>query len=386
MMKKFVAVLMAMLMVIPAFAMAEGAQVVKIGVFEPASGDSGAGGKQEILGMQYANTIAPTVEIGGQTYNVELVYADNGSSADKAPSAAQQLVSEGVSVVLGSYGSGVSIAGSQYFADAGIPAIGVSCTNPQVTSGNTHYFRICFLDPFQGTVLANYAFKELGATTAYCLAELGNDYDVGLAHYFQKAFEALGGKVISETFPTGTSDFTSYLNNATGYGAQVFFAPCSIAYSTQIINQAAGLAVNYPLMGGDTWDSNKVVESATGTAVKVLVSTFYQEGGDEAFDSGIKAWMNENAEALTNNGGNDMVAAVTAMGYDAYFTALEALKLAGSTDGKAVNEALWNVSYTGVTGAIAFDTTGDAVRDAAYIKTVNTETGAWDFVAVQGVE
>ena len=102
-MKKIVAILLAVLMMIPAFALGE--NVVKIGVFEPASGDSGAGGKQEMLGMQYANSVQPTVEIGGETYTVELVYADNGSSADKAPSAAQQLVSEGVSVVLGSYGS-----------------------------------------------------------------------------------------------------------------------------------------------------------------------------------------------------------------------------------------------------------------------------------------
>ncbi|MEG0741237.1 MAG: ABC transporter substrate-binding protein [Clostridia bacterium] len=383
-MKKVLAVLLTILLVIPSFALGE--NVVKIGVFEPASGDSGAGGKQETLGIQYANAVQPTVDIGGQTYTVQLVYADNGSSADKAPSAAQQLVSEGVSVVLGSYGSGVSIAGSPYFADAGIPAIGVTCTNPQVTAGNTHYFRICFLDPFQGTVLANYAFKELGVTTAYCLAELGNDYDVGLCHYFQQAFEALGGMVISETFPTGNSDFTSYLNTATAAGAGVFFAPCSIAYSTQIINQAAAQNVAFPLMGGDTWDSNKVIEAAKGTTAKVLISTFYQEGGNAEFDNGIKAWINTNAEALTNNGGNDMIAAISAMGYDAYFVALEALKGAGSTDSKAVNEALWKISYNGVSGAIVFDEIGDAIRDTAYIKTANTQTGAWDFVAVQSVK
>jgi len=384
-MKKFVAILLAVLMMIPSFALGE--NVVKIGVFEPASGDSGAGGKQEMLGMQYANTIAPTVEIGGETYKVELVYADNGSSADKAPSAAQQLVSEDVSIVLGSYGSGVSIAGSPIFAQAGIPAIGVTCTNPQVTVGNTHYFRICFLDPFQGTVLANYAFKELGVTTAYCLAELGNDYDVGLVHYFKQAFEALGGMVIDETFPTGTSDFTSYLNNASAIGAGVFFCPVSIAYSTQIINQAAAMNVTYPVMGGDTLDSNKVVEAANGTNVQVLVSTFYQEGGNAEFDAGFKAWMNSDAEALTNNGGNDMIAAVSVMGYDAYFVALEALKAAGTTDSKAINDALWNVTYEGVSGAIAFDaTTGDALRDTAYIKAVDAANGAWNFVAVQGVE
>ena len=383
-MKRYLAIFLAVLMMIPTFAMAEG--VVKIGVFEPASGDSGAGGKQEMLGMQYANAVQPTVEIGGETYKVELVYADNGSSTDKAPSAAQQLVSEGVSVVLGSYGSGVSIAGSQYFADAGIPAIGVSCTNPQVTQGNSHYFRICFLDPFQGTVLANYAFKELGARTAYCLAELGNDYDVGLCHYFQQAFEAMGGMVISDTFPTGNSDFTSYLSNATAIGAEVFFCPVSIAYSSQIISQAAGQNVSYPILGSDTLDNNKVAEAAKGTNVKVIITTFYQEGGSPEFDEGFKAWLNSDSEYLTNNGGNDMISAVSVMGYDAYFTALEALKAAGSTDSKAVLAALPSVKLTGVTGEITFDETGDAIRDSAYIKSVNTETGAWDFVAVQTVE
>ena len=383
-MKRYLAIFLAVLMMIPTFAMAEG--VVKIGVFEPASGDSGAGGKQEMLGMQYANSVQPTIDIGGETYKVELVYADNGSSTDKAPSAAQQLVSEGVSVVLGSYGSGVSIAGSQYFADAGIPAIGVTCTNPQVTAGNSHYFRICFLDPFQGTVLANYAFKELGARTAYCLAELGNDYDVGLCHYFQQAFEAMGGMVISDTFPTGNSDFTSYLSNATAIGAEVFFCPVSIAYSSQIISQAAGQNVSYPILGSDTLDNNKVAEAAKGTNVKVIITTFYQEGGSPEFDEGFKAWLNSDSEYLTNNGGNDMISAVSVMGYDAYFTALEALKAAGSTDSKAVLAALPSVKLTGVTGEIAFDETGDAIRDSAYIKSVNTETGAWDFVAVQTVE
>ncbi len=381
MMKKLFAFVLVLCLASACFA----EEVVKIGVYEPASGDSGAGGKQEMLGMQYANKITPYVEIGGVKYKVELVYADNGSSTDKAPSAAQQLVSSKVSIVLGSYGSGVSIAGSQYFADAGIPAVGVTCTNPQVTAGNKHYFRVCFLDPFQGTVLANYAYKVLGARTAYCLAELGNDYDVGLAHYFQEAFEKLGGKVISDTFPTGNSDFTSYLTNAAMYGADVFFCPVSLAYSTQIIAQAAGQGAKFPILGGDTLDSNKVVEAAKGTNVKVVVSTFYQEGGSKEFDEGFKAWLNEDKEAFTNNGGNDMISAVSAMGFDAYYVALMALKAAGSTDPRKVNEALWNVKYNGVSGAIAFDETGDAARDSAYIKSVNNEKGEWEFVAVQKV-
>ena len=112
-MKKLLAILLVLCMVIPAAALGE--EVVKIGVYEPATGDSGAGGKQEMLGMQYANELFPTVKIGDTEYKVELVYADNGSSSDKAPSAAQKLVSENVSVVLGSYGSSVSNAGKPYF-------------------------------------------------------------------------------------------------------------------------------------------------------------------------------------------------------------------------------------------------------------------------------
>ena len=362
-----------------------GNKVGKIGVFEPQTGDNGAGGKQEILGMQYANDVQPTVEIGGETYDVQLEIVDNRTTAENGPSAASELVNRGVSVVLGSYGSGVSMAGGKVFEEAGIPAIGVTCTNPQVTSDCSVYFRICFLDPFQGTVLANYAYNELGVSTAYVLGMLGSDYDQGLVYYFTEAFEDLGGTVVAESFPEGTANFVSYINNAKSAGAGVIFAPVSINYAQLIVEAADAQGFDGALLGSDTRDSNKVIESAKGKNISAFVTTFYQEGGNEAFDSGIKEWINANADAKTNNGGNDMIAAVTAMGYDAYFTALEALKAAGSTAPADILAALPGVTYTGVSGEIAFDDIGDAKRDAAYIKTANTETGAWDFVTVQTV-
>ena len=362
-----------------------GNKIVKIGVFEPQTGDNGAGGKQEILGMQYANYVQPTVEIGGETYDVKLEIVDNRTSAENGPSAAAELVNRDVSIVLGSYGSGVSMAGGKVFEEAGIPAIGVTCTNPQVTSDCSVYYRICFLDPFQGTVLANYAFNELGVKTAYVLGMLGSDYDQGLVYYFTEAFKALGGEVVSDSFPEGTANFVSYINNAKSAGAGVIFAPVSINYAQLIVEAADAQGFDGSLLGSDTWDSNKVIESAKGKNISAFVTTFYQEGGNADFDSGIKEWINANADAKTNNGGNDMVAAVTAMGYDAYFTALEAIKAAGSTEPKAVLEALPGVSYEGVSGKIEFDEIGDAKRDSAFIKTANTETGAWDFVKVQSV-
>lgn len=362
-----------------------GDKVVRIGVFEPSTGDSASGGKKEMLGMQYANSETPTVEVGGETYTVELVYADNGSTTDKAPTAASQLVSEGVALVLGSYGSGVSIAGGPIFGDAGIPAIGVTCTNPNVTAGNDYYFRICFLDPFQGTVLANFAKDKFSATTAYCLGEAGNEYDQGLIAYFEQAFTAAGGTVIKDSFPTNNSDFNSYLNKAKDQGADVIFTPVSIAYATQIITQAADLGITAPFLGSDTLDDNMVLEAAKGTDVQLYVSTFYQEGGDPDFDAGIKEYINTADGALEANGGNDTIAAVSAMGYDAYYVALEAIKAAGSVEPADIKAALWDVTYDGVSGHIEFDdTNGDAVRDTAYIKH-STNDGAWELEGVQTV-
>ena len=367
-------------------AASSGDKVVKIGVFEPQTGDNGAGGKQEVLGMQYANYVQPTVEIGGETYDVKLEIVDNRTTAENGPSAASELMNRGVSIVLGSYGSGVSMAGGTVFQEAGVPAIGVTCTNPQVTSDCSVYYRICFLDPFQGTVLANYAYKELGVTTAYTLAMLGSDYDQGLVYYFSEAFKALGGTVTSEDFPEGNANFVSYINNAKSAGAGVIFAPVSTNYAQLIIEAAGAQGFEGHLLGSDTWDNNMVIESAKGKSVNVEITTFYQEGGAPEFDAGIKEWMNSNADALTNNGGNDMVSAVTAMGYDAYFVALEAIKAAVSTDPAAVLAALPGVSYTGVSGLIEFDEIGDAKRDAAYIKAANTESGEWEFVKVQGID
>ena len=386
-MKKVLAMVLALCMVLSLTACGTAKKadekVIKIGVFEPSSGDSASGGKKEILGMQYANSLTPEIELGGETYKIELVYGDNGSSTDKAPSAASSLVSAGVSVVLGSYGSGVSIAGGPKFEEAGLAAIGVTCTNPNVTAGNDYYYRICFLDDFQADVLANFAMDNFDAKVAYCLGESGNEYDQGLIAFFKQVFEAAGGKVITDSFPTGNSDFTSYLNKAKSEGADVIFTPVSIAYAVQIIAQADDLNIEAPFLGSDTLDDNMVLDAIAGSDLQLFVSTFYQEGGDEEFDAGIKKYINGNAEALAANGGNDTISAVTAMGFDAYYVALEAIAKAGSGDKAAIKAALPEVTYEGVSGAIAFNEIGDAVRDTAFIKTADTANAVWVLETVQ---
>lgn len=379
-MKKVLAIVMAMAMIfgLAACGSAEAGKdgdTVYIGIYEPQTGDNGAGGKQEILGIQYANSICPTVELGGKTYKVELVIADNESSNDKAVSAATKLISAGCSIALGSYGSGVSMAAADTFEEAGVPAMGISCTNALVTADNDIYFRICFIDPDQGTIDAN-LINSMGIKNVYVLSMLGEDYGSGLASYFQKEAERLGMTVTADSFPEGNSDFTSYLTNAKNAGAEAIFAPCSTGYAQQIIAQSAAMDFIVPLVAGDTWDSGVISDAcaATGKDVQVYCSTFYAEGKDVEFEKALKDWINGDQDNLKNNAGSDELSAVTLLGYDAYMVAIEALKAADSADPKAVKEALPGVNYTGITGEIKFKEGGDADRHDAFIKTYSSET------------
>ncbi len=341
-----------------------GGKVIKIGVFEPLTGENGGGGFQEALGMRYANEVYPTVKIGGETYKIELVEVDNKSDKTEAVSAAQNLISKDVSVILGSYGSGVSIAAGEFFAEAKIPAIGASCTNPQVTLGNDYYFRVCYLDPFQGTVMANYAFQE-GAKNAAVITQLGDDYSSGLGNYFVTAFKELAGNdsiVSEEQFQTNQTDFKAILTNVKAANPDVIFAPSSMTTAPLIIKQARELGITATIMAGDTWENSSVIENAGKYAEGVVLSTFYDEA-DPATEEANKQ--------------SEIIPAVSALGYDSYIVALEAIKQAGSTDTTAIRDALAKVEIDAVTGHISFDENGDAKKDIAFIKTV--KDGAFEF-------
>ncbi len=365
------------------------AKVIKVGIFQPASGGNGAGGKQESLGIYYANSVKPTVTIDGEEYTIELVEVDNQSDNAKAVTAAQSLITSGVSVVVGSYGSGVSIAAGQIFADAKTPAIGASCTNPQVTEGNDYYFRICFLDPFQGTVMANFAYED-GARNAAILTEAGDDYSVGLGHYFGKAFQELGGTTTDIQFQTGETDFSAIMASLASGEFDVLFAPSSIESAPLIIKQARDAGIDYPIMAGDTWENESIITNAGEYAHSVFLSAFFDPNDTSAaamdFVSGYTEWLNADQSRLTNNGGSDGVAGVSALGYDAYMVAIAALEAAQSVDGDAICEALNSLQYTGVTGECAsFDENGDPAKDMAYIKTIDVENGTFVFLQTQSV-
>ena len=165
----------------------------------------------------------------------------------------------------------------KFFADAHIPAIGASCTNPQVTLGNDYYFRIAYLDPFQGTIMANYA-KQSGAKRAAVITQLGDDYSSGLGSYFVQAFQGDGVEVVrQEQFQTNQSDFKAILTNIKAQKPDFIFAPSSITTAPLIIKQARELGITAVLGAGDTWENSTIIENAGSSAEGIVFSTFFDE-------------------------------------------------------------------------------------------------------------
>ncbi|MGL4606607.1 MAG: ABC transporter substrate-binding protein [Eubacteriaceae bacterium] len=373
-MKKIVALMLSVMMVV---ALVTGCSsgsttsssddVIKIGVFEPLTGANAAGGELEVEGVKLANQLRP--EVLGK--KVELVIADNKSDKAEATTAAARLIEKDkVVAMLGSWGSSLSIAAGDVVKSNKVPAIGISCTNPQVTEGNDYYFRVCFIDPFQGTVMANYAANTLKAKKAAIIQEVSNDYSVGLAKFFTDAFVKLTGDpnaiVATGNYNTGDQDFNGILTNIKAANPEVIFAPGNYTESALIIKQARALGITAPFIGGDTWETNEFITVGGADVEGAVMSTFFDD--TNPINEAGKLFVEEYKKAYPNR---DNIAAVTALGYDAYNLTLDAIERAGSTDPQAIRDAIaTTVDFQGATGPITINENGDAVKAEAIIKTV----------------
>ena len=342
---------------------AAAAGAVKVGVFLPLTGDNAAGGELELRGIKLANKLHP--EINGK--KIELVIADNKS--DKAESAnvvARLIEKDKVKVILGSYGSSLSMAAGNIVKDSKVPAIGTSCTNPQVTKGNEYYFRACFIDPFQGTVMANYAFKK-GAKKVAIVQEVSNDYSVGLAKFFKEAFEKLAGPgsvVDIANYQTGDKDFTAQLTNLKAKNPDAVFAPGNFTESALLVKQARQLGIKVPFMGGDTWETQDFVNVGGKDVDGVAFSS--------AFDSTKAATPEAKAflDAYAKEYKGEQPGGLTALAYDSYLIALNAMKAAGVEDSKKIRDAIASTKdLETTTGKTTLNADGDPIKSAV-IKTV----------------
>ena len=338
--------------------------VIKIGVFEPLTGANGAGGADEYDGIKLANKLSP--EVLGK--KVQLVVVDNKSDKVEAANAATVLAQkEKVNAVLGSWGSSLSMAGGPIFAEAKIPAVAVSATNPAVTKGNDFYFRVCFLDPFQGTVGAAYAFNELKAKKVAVIREVSNDYSVGLAKFFVDHFVKLSGDeksiVATADYNTGDQDFSAQLTNIKQFEPDVIFAPGNYTESALIIKQARDLGITAKFIGGDTWDINAFLEVGGAAVEGAIVSTFF--ANDVPINKTSEAFLKSFRDEYKKE-----PPAVAALGYDAYLVVLDAIKRANSAEPEKIREALTQTKdFEGSAGSITINAERNADK-AAVFKTV----------------
>jgi branched-chain amino acid transport system substrate-binding protein len=342
--------------------------VIKIGVFEPMTGANAAGGAMEVEGIRLANELFPTVEVGGKTYKVELAIADNKSDKVEAANAVQRLIDlDKVRVILGSWGSSFAIAGGEVARDARIPVIGLSCTNQLVTLGNDYYFRVCFIDPFQGTVMANYAFNDLKAKTVVIVQEISNDYSVGLAKSFSDNFKSLTGNpnavLATVNYNTGDQDFSAQLTTIRSLNPDVIFAPGNYTESALVIQQARGLGIATPFIGGDTWETPEFIDVGGASVEGAVFSTFF--ASEVAASPVAESFLKEYRARY-----NKEPAAVTALGYDGYLVALDAIKRAGSIEPQAIRDAIAKTQgFVGAAGTVTLDENGDATK-SAFLKSV----------------
>ena len=340
---------------------------IKIGVFEPMTGANAAGGALELEGVRLANELYPTVTAGGKEYKVELVVADNKSDKVEAANAVQRLVDkEKVKVVLGSWGSGYSIAAGPIVQEAKVPAMGLTCTNPLVTKDNPYYFRVCFIDPFQGTVGGKFATETLGAKRAAVLYDIQNDYSVGLEENFVKAFEAGGGTVVArESYSTGDKDFNAQLTKIKNANPDVVYLPDYYGTVALIARQLRMQGITSPIVGADGWDG------LTGNAGDEVLNGFYSN--HYAVDSTVPAVQKFVSSFRTKY--NSAPNSFAALGYDCVYMLRDAIVKAGTLDAAAVRTALEATNGDYVTGHLTFDERHNPVKSAVMLELVRGTDG-----------
>lgn len=338
--------------------------VVKVGVFLPLTGDNAAGGELELRGIKLANQLHP--EVLGR--KVELVVADNKSDKAEAASVAARLIEKDkVSVLVGSYGSSLSMAAGNIVKENKVPAVGTSCTNPQVTANNDYYFRACFIDPFQGKVMAEYAHQN-GFKKVAIVQEVSNDYSVGLAKFFREEFVKLTGDENSivdvANYQTGDKDFTAILTNIKALNPDAVFAPGNFTESALLVKQARQLGIDAQFMGGDTWETQEFIDVGGKDVEGVALSTAFDR--EKASTEEAKKFL----DAYTKEY-NGEPSALTAMAYDAYLIAVSGIEKAGTaTDTVKIRDAIAATKdLECVTGMTTLDENGDPIKGVV-IKTV----------------
>jgi branched-chain amino acid transport system substrate-binding protein len=297
---------------------------------------------------------------------LKILVEDDQSKPEEAATAVTKLINQNhVVAMIGEVSSSRSLAAAPVCQANAVPMVSPSSTNPRVTQIGDYIFRVCFIDPFQGSVMAKFAANTLKAKRVAILVDVRNDYSVGLQTFFRENFRQLGGQIVSEqSYSQGDSDFRAQLTRIKAINPDAIYVPGYYTEVGTIARQARELGITAPLLGGDGWDSPKLFEIGGDALNGCYLSNHYSVDDPspavQKFVGDYKARYKQTPDALA------------ALGYDAAKILADAMSRAGSAEGPKVRDALAATKdFPGVTGKITINKDRNAVKPAVVLKVEN---------------
>src|SRR5262245_47785793 len=368
------------------------------GCNKPSDGGAGSGaimvgeyasltGKEATFGVSsHEGTLLAIEEInaagGVLGKKLQLLTEDDLSKPGEPATVVNKLISrDGVIAILGEVASSRSLEAAPICQQNKIPMISPSSTNPKVTQVGDFIFRVCFIDPFQGTVMANFATKTLKAKKVAIFTDVKSDYSKGLAKFFKESFVDSSGQIVAELdFNGGDKDFKAQLTAIKSANPDAVFVPGYYTDAALICIQAKQLGLNVPLFGGDGWESEDLVKIGKDAVEGQYFSTHYHP---DVSSPRSKAFVEAYKKRWKNSDGTPKLPdAMAALGYDSAMILADAIKRAGTTDGPKVRDALAaSKDFDGVTGKTTINEKRDATKSAVilqvkdgkfrYVETIN---------------
>lgn len=342
---------------------------IKIGVVSEMTGANATYGTSVVNGMKLAlKEINANGGVLGK--KVDIVVADSKSEPAEAANAMSKVINQDKTpLAMGIFTSSSAIAACNVSESAKVPYLVIGATNPKVTLDDKtgkvkpNTFRVCFIDPFQGTVGANFVLNELKVKKAAVFVDNSSDYSKGLAEFFKKAFTSKGGQVISEeAYLQKDTDFKAVLTKIKTTNPEVLYIPGYYEEVGKIVKQARELGMTMPIVGGDGWDSPKLAEIAGGAALNnTFFTNHYSPDSDSAESKAfVSAYEKEYKQKPD---------APAVLGYDGAKLMVDAIKRAGAVDGAKVAAALASTKgFKAVTGETSLNEKHDAVKSAVIIE------------------
>lgn len=339
-----------------------GVEPIRIGHFASLTGDTATFGRSTDDGIRLAvDEINAAGGVLGRP--LEVISEDDRSVTEEARTAAQKLIQrDHVVALLGEVASSRSLAAAPEAQRAGVPMISPASTNPKVTEVGDYVFRTCFIDPFQGAVMARFAFEDLKARRVAVLSDFKQDYSVGLADFFRKTFQELGGQIVAdERYTSGDIEFRAQLTTIRAAEPDAVFVPGYYTEVGLIAKQARELGLDVPLLGGDGWDSTKTLEIGGDAVEGYYFSNHYAADSDSPKVRDFVERFEARYRAAPD--------AMAALGYDAAGILADAIRRAGTIEGAKLRDAIAATrDYDGVTGRITIDGERNARKDAVVLK------------------